>query len=459
MLFDINNRYPRAYIHRHKLTANHRPKGFNSEGPAEMVQMVSQIDRLLVQDNYNEVEMMKDGPGALHEYKMKPIYTQKPHITADNYFSGDNVMDYLGERGYGMTCTCRRDRLPSQMKSYLHHEKVNSADSKVKVMRFQKPIVAIKQVPAGEDTLAYTKTLVSFQSTGPTNITGVNNLKSCELYVSKKDRGRKDNKYVWAIEQNEARETYLGHYFGIDITDHMIKNSQMKFTSWRYWHSPYLHALSIGVLAAYDMYNECCDGDLVSDWKIEKRKRMSFAVFRQTLSQQMLEYNPANVKYMGDELTRIVTQVNQKKRRLKSDACSRKMVQYDEGGMNVQNYRKAMSSERFSHGNDLNKLTAHLGKVQKKSNKMSCEVCGEATYWKCLVCNSAICVTDGKRKWSGGKCMFTYHNPSFWGLARGDSELHNMSEAAWIPPKEQQRKRNEDRVAGLKDASLLGNTN
>ena len=41
----------------------------------------------------------------------------------------------------------------------------------------------------------------------------------------------------------------------------------------------------------------------------------------------------------------------------------------------------------------------------------------------------------------------------------GDSELHNMSEAAWIPPKEQQRKRNEDRVAGLKDASLLGNTN
>ena len=165
------------------------------------------------------------------------------------------------------------------------------------------------------------------------------------------------------------------------------------------------------------------------------------------------------MKYMGDELTRIVTQVNQKKRRLKSDACSRKMAQYDEGGMNVQNYRKAMSSERFSHGNDLNKLTAHLGKVQKKSNKMSCEVCGEATYWKCLVCNSAICVTDGKRKWSGGKCMFTYHNPSFWGLARGDSELHNMSEAAWIPPKEQQRKRNEDRVAGLKDASLLGNTN
>lgn len=64
-----------------------------------------------------------------------------------------------------------------------------------------------------------------------------------------------DNKYVWAIEQNEARETYLGHYFGIDIADYMIKNAQIKFTSWRYWHAPYLPALAMGVLAAYDMYN------------------------------------------------------------------------------------------------------------------------------------------------------------------------------------------------------------
>jgi len=203
---------------------------------------VAEIDRLMQKDEYKEVAVLKDGGGAIHEYKMKPIYFQKPHITADNYFSGENVMDYIGRKGYGITCTVRRDRYPVGLKPYLHHDKVLSTGIRTKVMRFGNPIVAIKEVPALEENKeegikeakAYTKTLVSFQSTGPTNIAGVNNLSSCELYVKKKDRGRKDNKYVWAIEQNEARETYLGHYFGIDIADHMIKNAQIKFTSWQY---------------------------------------------------------------------------------------------------------------------------------------------------------------------------------------------------------------------------------
>ena len=51
MLYDINRRYPRAYIHHHKLTADYCLKGFNSEEPAEIVGMVSQIDRLLECDH------------------------------------------------------------------------------------------------------------------------------------------------------------------------------------------------------------------------------------------------------------------------------------------------------------------------------------------------------------------------------------------------------------------------
>ena len=39
MLYDVSRRYPRAYIHRHKLTI--RPKGFTAEGPAEVVGMVA----------------------------------------------------------------------------------------------------------------------------------------------------------------------------------------------------------------------------------------------------------------------------------------------------------------------------------------------------------------------------------------------------------------------------------
>ena len=87
-------------------------------------------------------------------------------------------MDFIGKKGYGMTATCRRDRIPKAIKPYIHHEKVTNYDQKAKVMRFQNPIMAVKQVPSIGDEKVYTITFVSFQSTGPTNISGVNNLPS-----------------------------------------------------------------------------------------------------------------------------------------------------------------------------------------------------------------------------------------------------------------------------------------
>jgi hypothetical protein len=97
-------------------------------------------------------------------------------------------MNLLGRKGYGTTMTNRRDRFPDGLKPYLHHEKVPPGCPKAKAMRFEMPIVAIKQVPApvdDESAKAYTRTMVSFQSTGATNICGVNNLPSVSLYVSK----------------------------------------------------------------------------------------------------------------------------------------------------------------------------------------------------------------------------------------------------------------------------------
>ena len=271
MLYDVSRRYPRHYIHRHKLTDKKRPPGFNQEGPAEIVQMVSEIDKLIQgnrsPDNDDMYSLLSHPSGKTVRYPKKAIFTMAPHIVADNYFSGEHVMDFMGKKGYGMTATCRRDRIPKAIKPYIHHEKVTNYDLKAKVMRFQNPIMAVKQVPAIGDEKAYTKTFVSFQSTGPTNIAGVNNLPSCQLYVSKKERGRKEDKLVWGIEQNEGRETYLGHYFGIDIADHMIQNANIRFISWRFWHMPYLHALSMGVIAAFDMYNECCNGGLTKHGK------------------------------------------------------------------------------------------------------------------------------------------------------------------------------------------------
>ncbi len=44
-----------------------------------------------------------------------------------------------------------------------------------KVMRYENPIVGVRQVKATKVSKAYTENIVSFQSTGPTNISGVNN--------------------------------------------------------------------------------------------------------------------------------------------------------------------------------------------------------------------------------------------------------------------------------------------
>ncbi len=72
-------------------------------------------------------------------------------------------------------------------------------------------------------TQVYTKVITSFQSTGTTNFTSVNSLLSCHLFVSKKERGQGNNKQVWAIEYNKARQLYLSTYWAVDVTDKMIK--------------------------------------------------------------------------------------------------------------------------------------------------------------------------------------------------------------------------------------------
>ena len=128
---------------------------------------------------------------------------------------------------------------------------------------------------------------------------GVNNFPSVGLYVTKQVQGKGPSKLVWGIEQNEARETYFRHYYSIDNLDHMIKNCSIWYITWKYWHLLYLHVQSMGVIAAYDMYMECCDGRLDDSWAVPMKQRMSFTHFRMKLSEQMLTYNPHHNHYAG----------------------------------------------------------------------------------------------------------------------------------------------------------------
>ncbi len=94
---------------------------------------------------------------------------------------------------------------------------------------------------------------------------------------------------------------YLRHYYGIDNLDHLIRNTSNRYITWKYWHAPYLDAKSMGIIAAHDMYNECCNGLLDALWAIPKKKRMGFMEFRIKLSEQMLKYDPQDNPHAGDD--------------------------------------------------------------------------------------------------------------------------------------------------------------
>ncbi len=106
MFYDIYQRYPCRYIHQHKLQK--QPEGFNQQGPAELVDLVTMLDSLLVNGNSTKCETNEiQNPTGIgfEKFKIRKIYPLPPHIVADNHFSGDEVMDWLGQKGYGATMT------------------------------------------------------------------------------------------------------------------------------------------------------------------------------------------------------------------------------------------------------------------------------------------------------------------------------------------------------------------
>lgn len=430
----MRRRYVRAVIHRHKQHV--RPPGFGQEGPAELCALIKQVNSLIVGRGTVEERtvVMRDPDNNEVSFVADQIFKEGLMLAGDNHFWSDAIADLLGGLGMGGTFTNRRDRFPTGLKDYVHKEKVAPGDKRAKAMRYQKPILARKQVPANGVKKAYTRTLVSFQSTGATNISGVNNLPSLSLYVQPRSRGRGNDKRWWAIEMNEARALYLAFYFGVDNIDHMISNSGIRFISWKYWHAACLHFLSMAVTSAYDMYIECCEGKLDRSWFVEEKDRASFTVFRQVLSEQMLKYDPRNDMLPGDKKFRRSTQ--QHKKRRGGSSCSSTATGYDGNGLNVRNVKRARDDRRFCR--DMDEFQQHLvsATIDPNNNSAPCQVCGSKTLWKCGVCGVRCCA--GKRSWDGLQCFSRFHNIKYFGLARCDSKIHGVKQSDWTKPNERQ---------------------
>jgi len=157
--------------------------------------------------------------------KRRQIYHERPNLGMDNHFSGDATSKEVGKNGWKCNVTCRCDCFPSGVpKKYFHSLKECKVDSRLRVARFEEPIIVIKHVVSTDTGKKdYTIVHIPFQSTGSTNIQCFNVLREVANFVRQYERGRGATKRVWAIEMNEGRKTYLKTYSAGDKVDQMLK--------------------------------------------------------------------------------------------------------------------------------------------------------------------------------------------------------------------------------------------
>lgn len=122
----------------------------------------------------------------------------------------------------------------------------------------------------------------------------------------------------------------------------------------------------MGIIAAYDMYNECCDGLLDPSWAILNKKRMGFMQFQMRLSEQMLQYDPRDNRYAGDDEFRQFTQQH----KISGSGTSVNSADDDvisNDGLTLDVFRRAVREmSRFC--STVDQLNNHFCNVKKMNN-------------------------------------------------------------------------------------------
>ena len=409
---DVDRLRPRAYVHRHKL----HEKVFRYQGCNEAYLLMKEIEDLVVT------------PTA-----PRGIFSEKPHFTFDNFFSGDEIFSYASENDWGLTMTCRRDRLPKGIEhKYVHKDKCGVTD-RSRAAGYEHPIFAIKS--SGDSAIQ----LSTFQSTGATNFVSVNAVNANTLYVHQKSRGRGIYRRSWGIEMNESRHLYLGSYGIIDTVDHYIKNCNIFYRSWKYWHSGMNHGKGATAIISYDIYLECCEGVLDPAWKVDKP--VDFHRWREKLSFQKLRYDPAHCKYPGDEKLRLATRTPKKNRENRYNSPQRSTTagsQTSSGTSSRSGVSMELMKEEWKHGRlcgFLKDIRKHIISVKPIPNKNSrvCAVCGDDCYHHCTLCNMPMHFKTAPKALTDtdAPCFFLYHDTGCLGLAKSDCKKVGKLKRSW----------------------------
>ncbi len=124
MLYDVGQNYPHSYFHWHSQVK--KDPCFTTQGANEVYKLIQRFGLILKLlplpaneegEADNIAKMLPTNEPAnkqqLHpnmnttsiHYETRKIYNKNPHITVGNHFSGNAITNYLGENGFGYTCT------------------------------------------------------------------------------------------------------------------------------------------------------------------------------------------------------------------------------------------------------------------------------------------------------------------------------------------------------------------
>ena len=98
LVSDVDRICPCTYVHKKKLWD--LPAGFKMEVPNEVRIIMEKLDKMIIDE------------GSVEIGKTRKIFKNKSSLCWYNYFSGDNMFDHAGKKGYFMLSTVRCDRLP-----------------------------------------------------------------------------------------------------------------------------------------------------------------------------------------------------------------------------------------------------------------------------------------------------------------------------------------------------------
>ena len=281
-------------------------------------------------------------------------------VYVDNLFTSLDLMDHMGDKGYGVTGTLRQNRtigIPLPNKK-----------------------VANKELKRGQSKTVFTqdKVVTVWKDNQPVYM--ASNCISAELSGTCKRYSKKDQEYV-NIPQPDLNNKYNKHMGGVDMLDSRVKNYAISIRVRKWYWCFYTWYLSIQMVQAWRHY------------RAHKQEQHKHVQVEDETKEEMQKRKAAEKKIETISLLEFIRQVVEMTV-LKHSESYHISIPQREIGAAVS--KVAKEEVRLDQGNHLIKLTELRG---------VCKQCKNHTVYRCDRCDVAL----------HPNCFYNYHRPELEG--------------------------------------------